>query len=196
MTAENYIILLKKIQKGDIKAFEHLYKDFHPRMFAYSRRFISDPETAKDILQGLFSDFWDKREEINIETSVNAFLFKMLHNRCIDHLRNQVVKDDFTSLSSLRLSELKYHYYNFEEDPFPTIFMAEINEIVEKVMENLSPQTKEIFQMSRNQGMKNSEIAEKLDLSIRTVEKHIYQTLKVLKKHLVDYMTMLLIYHL
>jgi len=191
MTLEDHKILFEKTQKGDIKAFEHLYKDFHPRMFAYSKRFIADSEIVKDILQELFSDFWNNREEIKIETSVNAFLFKMLHNRCIDHLRSQVIKDNFASLSSLRLSELKYGYFNFEEDPFPTIFMAEINEIVEKVMESLSPQAKEIFRMSRNKGMKSSEIAEKLDLSIRTVEKHIYQTLKVLKKHLADYRAIL-----
>jgi RNA polymerase sigma-70 factor (ECF subfamily) len=186
MNLENEI-LFKKIQKGDIKAFEHLYKSFHPRMFAYAKRFITDTETIKDILQELFSDFWNEKENLKIEISISAFLFKILHNRCIDYLRSRAVKDNFASLSALRLSELKYRYYDFEEDPFPTIFMAEINEIVEKVMDNLSPQIREIFQMSRNKGMKSSEIAESLNLSIRTVEKHIYQTLKILKKQLSDY---------
>jgi RNA polymerase sigma-70 factor (ECF subfamily) len=180
-------ILLKRIQKGDIKAFEILYKDYHPRMFAYAKRFIADTEVVKDILQELFSDFWNRKEEWAIEISVNAFLFRMLHNRCIDYLRKQSIRDNFASLSSLRLSEVKYRYFDFEEDPFPTIFMAEINEIVEKAIAGLSPQTKEIFQMSRNQGLKNSEIAEKMNLSIRTVEKHIYQTLKILKSRLADY---------
>jgi RNA polymerase sigma-70 factor (ECF subfamily) len=156
-------------------------------MFAYAKRFITDTETIKDILQELFSDFWNKKESLNIEISVSAFLFKMLHNRCIDCLRSQAVKDNFASLSALRLSEMKYRYYDFEEDPFPTIFMAEINEIVGKVMDSLSPQAREIFRMSRTKGMRSSEIAETLNLSIRTVEKHIYQTLKILKKELSDY---------
>jgi RNA polymerase sigma-70 factor (ECF subfamily) len=186
MTSEEYT-LFKKIQQGDMKAFELLYKNFHPRMFAYAKRFVTDNEAIKDILQELFSDFWNKKEEINIESSVSAFLFKMLHNRCIDYLRSQMIKNNFASLSSLRLSELKYRYFDFEEDPFPTIFMAEINEIVGKVIDNLPSQTKEIFRMSRNQGMKSGEIAEKLNLSIRTVEKHIYQTLKILKTQLSDY---------
>ncbi|MDR0864140.1 MAG: RNA polymerase sigma-70 factor [Candidatus Symbiothrix sp.] len=180
-------ILLKKIQKGDIKAFEILYKDYHPRMFGYAKRFIADPEVIKDILQELFSDFWNRKEEWSIEISIRSFLFRMLHNRCIDQLRKQAIHDNFASLSSLRLSEIKYRYFDFEEDPFPSIFMAEINEIVEKVIDNLSPQTKEIFQMSRNKGLKNSEIAEEMNLSVRTVEKHIYQTLKILKTRLADY---------
>jgi RNA polymerase sigma-70 factor (ECF subfamily) len=182
-------ILFQKIQNGDINAFEHLYKSIHPRMFAYAKRFITDTETIKDLLQELFSDFWNKKESFRIEISISAFLFKILHNRCIDYLRSQSVKDRFTALSSLRLSELKYHYYDFEEDPFPTIFMAEINEIVEKVMDTLSPQVKEIFRMSRQEGMKNSEIAVAFNLSVRTVENNIYQTLKILKKQLSDYHT-------
>lgn len=179
--------LFEKIQTGDIEAFELLYKRLHPRMFAYAHRFITDTETVKDILQELFSDFWNKKAEITIETSLNSFLFRMLHNKCIDYLRTQAVKNNFASLSSLRLSEIKYRYFNFEEDPFPTIFMTEINEIVEKVINGLSPQTQMIFQMSRTKGMKSSEIAEKLNLSVRTVEKHIYQTLKILKVQLSDY---------
>ncbi len=193
MASEYCNILLEKVKTGDMKAFEQLYKSLHPRMFVYSRRFISDPETSKDILQELFTDFWNKKEEINIQTSVSAFLFKMLHNRCIDYLRAEVVKNNFSSLSSLRLSEVKYRYYDFEEDPFPTIFMSEISKITEQVIENLSPQAREIFDMSRNQGLKSSEIAEKMNLSVRTVEKHIYQTLKILKIQLSDYLTSLLL---
>ena len=181
------LLLFEKIKQGDIIAFELLYKCFHPRMFAYAKRFITDTETIKDILQELFSDFWNKRESLLIEISVGAFLFKMLHNRCMDHLRTQFIRNHLASPSSFRLAELKYRYFDLEEDPFSTIFMAEIHEIVEKVMEILPPQTREIFQMSRNQGMKSSEIAEKMVLSVRTVEKHIYQALKILKIHLSDY---------
>jgi RNA polymerase sigma-70 factor (ECF subfamily) len=181
------LILFKKVQSGDISAFELLYKDLHPRMFAYAKRFILDTEVIKDILQEVFLDFWREKETLNITLSVEAFLFKMLHNHCIDYLRSQVVKNNFASLSSQFLLEIKYRYFDFEEDPFPSIFMSEINEIVEKVMNSLSPQTKEIFRMSRNKGMKNDEIAKKMNLSIRTVEKHIYQTLKILKVQLSDY---------
>ncbi|GHT75393.1 hypothetical protein AGMMS50262_10560 [Bacteroidia bacterium] len=71
--------------------------------------------------------------------------------------------------------------------------MAEINEIVEKVIENLSPQAKIIFEMSRKKGMKSAEIAKQLNLSVRTVEKHIYQALKLLKKQLADYMPLIIL---
>jgi RNA polymerase sigma-70 factor (ECF subfamily) len=147
-------------------------------MFVYATRFIDDPEIVKDILQELFLDFWNRKEKLHIELSLSAFLFKMLHNRCIDYLRTQASKER---------SETQYHALGLEEDPFSAIFMNEIHEIVEKTMDKLPPQTRQIFRMSRNKGMTNNEIAEKMSLSVRTVEKHIYQTLKTLKKQLADY---------
>lgn len=184
-------ILFKKVQQDDMSAFEQIYKYYHPKMFIYSKKFINDDETAKDILQELFLDVWSKRKELSVDISFNAFVFRMLHNRCIDYLRSQIIKDNFASISSLRLAEIKHQYYQFEEDPFPTIFMSEINDIVKKVTDILPQQTREIFDMSRNKGLKSCEIADKMNLSVRTVEKHIYQTLKELKKHLADYTGML-----
>ncbi|MDR0413739.1 MAG: RNA polymerase sigma-70 factor [Dysgonamonadaceae bacterium] len=180
-------ILFEEMRKGEIKAFEQLYKTFHPKLFAYARRFILDTETIKDLLQELFSDLWNKKESLHIETSVSAFLFKMLHNRCIDYLRSRAAKDRLPSLSALRLSELQHRYYDIEVDPFHAIFTAEINRIVRKTVEDLPPQVKEIFRLSREQGIKSSEIAASLNLSTRTVEKYLYQTLKILKKRLTDY---------
>ncbi|GBU07783.1 DNA-directed RNA polymerase sigma-70 factor [Bacteroidales bacterium] len=184
--------LFQQVQRDDIKAFEALHKYYHPRMFAYAKRFVEDSEAVKDILQDLFVDFWSKRTQINIDVSLSAFLFKVLRNKCIDYLRNQVVKDNFVNISNLRLAELKYNYLE-QEDPFPNIFVREINEIVDKAISELSPQTQQIFLMSRKQGLKSIEIAAKLNLSVRTIEKHLYQTLKILKIKLVDYMSCLIV---
>lgn len=187
-------VILQKIAKGDIVAFEKLYKNYHHRLFVYARKFIYDEEIIRDILQEFFIDFWEKREKLDIKNSPESYLFRALHNRCIDYIRKTTIQNGFTDLSDVRLNELKAGYYSSEEGPLHTIFTEDIDAIVQKVLADLPDQCKRIFLMSRQGNATTQEIAEMMNISPRTVESHVYRVLKILKTHLSDYLPLFFLF--
>lgn len=86
MASDNKIIEL--IKQGDIAAFNTLFKSVYLQLYIHCRKFIPDPEDAKDILQNVFLRFWEKRENIDIHTSLNAYLYRAIQNECLNYLRS------------------------------------------------------------------------------------------------------------
>ena len=80
--------LIKSIKQGDTGAFKTLFNTVYPQLYIYCRRFVPDPEEAKDIMQNVFLRFWEKREDIDIHTSLNAYLYRSIQNECLNYLRS------------------------------------------------------------------------------------------------------------
>ena len=177
--------LIELIKQGDTGAFKTLFDSVYPQLYIYCRRFIPDPEEAKDILQNVFLRFWEKREDIDIHTSLNAYLYRSIQNECLNYLRSiksiEVCQSETISL--LLRDEVE------DDDPHSILSVIEIENIMENTIEELPTQCKSIFKLSRINGIKNQEIADKLDISVRTVETQIYRALKTLKSRLKDYLT-------
>lgn len=185
-------MILRKIVKGDIHAFEMFYKKYHSRLFIYARKYLADDEAIRDLLQEFFTDFWENREKLDIHTTPEGYLFRSIHNRCIDYIRKNTIRNDFSDLSDLRLNEIKAQYFFSENGPLNTVFSEDIEAIVDKVIADLPEQCRRIFLMSRKEGLSTRDIAEALDISPRTVESHVYRVLKTLKTNLSDYLPLLL----
>ena len=169
-------------------AFERLYFDMQPRMFAFSRKFIEDREVARDIIQEIFFEFWENRLVTDIKTSVNAYLFKVLHNKCLNHIRDSKIRGRYVSYVDIKLREAELLFFDEDQESYKSIFLKEIEEIFNASIENLPEGCREVFILSRNQGLSNKEIADQLNISVRTVENQIYRALKILKTNLKDYL--------
>ncbi|HEX3006369.1 MAG TPA: RNA polymerase sigma-70 factor [Bacteroidales bacterium] len=180
--------LLLKIKEGDLIAFEELYFNMQPRLYAFSRKFIDDSEMSRDIIQEIFFEFWVNRKTLLINSSLNAYLFRTLHNKCLNHIRSQKVHERYSSYVDIKLKEAELLYFDQDQEGYKSIFLKEIQEIVNTSMQSLPESCREIFLMSRLEGLSNKEIAEKLHLSTRTVENQIYRALKILKVNLKDYL--------
>ena len=182
MASDNKIIEL--IKQGDIAAFNTLFKSVYLQLYIHCRKFIPDPEDAKDILQNVFLRFWEKRENIDIHTSLNAYLYRAIQNECLNYLHStgtiEVPQCETTNVLFREEAE--------DNDPHSTLSVLEIEQIMENTIEELPDQCKSIFKLSRINGLKNQEIADKLDISVRTVETQIYRALKILKSRLKDYL--------
>lgn len=116
---------LESIRKGDIEAFNVLFKDAYPMLYIHCRKFISDTDEAKDILQNVFMRLWEKRENIDIHTSIKAYLHKSVQNECLNHLRSK----DVTILSSDDIAENSNQEIQSELDPNSDICLNEIEQI-------------------------------------------------------------------
>lgn len=181
MTSDEQIIT--QIKLGDVSTFNSLFNSVYIQLYIHCRKFISDPEEAKDLLQNVFLHFWEKRDSIDIHTSLNAYLYKSVQNECLNHLR---------TLKTIYTTENKDSDVNKDEiientNPFSELTVLEIEQITENTIEELPDQCKSIFKLSRVNGLRNQEIADLLDISIRTVETQIYRALKILKNRLKDY---------
>jgi RNA polymerase sigma-70 factor (ECF subfamily) len=176
--------VVNHIKKLDVVEFKQLFNRLQPPLFAYCCKYINDNEQAKDIVQDCFSHLWENRD--NIVESYDAYLFRSAHNGCISYLRSVSVHANYEVSTKQKLREMEIH----PETPYPLteLYVKDINEILQHCLENLPEKCRLVFMMSRNQGMKNQEIADKLGMSVRTVEAQIYHALKIIKEELKDYM--------
>ena len=173
--------------------FESLYKELQPKLYAYCRKFINDPETARDLVQDAFIKLWEEIDVSVIHTSVAAYLRKTVHNLCLLHLRDQQIHQRYENYAAFKLKEAELNFLSPDYGNYTSIFLTDIEDIVRKCMENLPAQSRRIFEMSRMKGMSHAEIADELEISVRTVENQIYRALAVLKTELKDYLSVLLI---
>jgi RNA polymerase sigma-70 factor, ECF subfamily len=186
--------LLTRIKKEDINAFEKLYFDMHPRLFAFSRKFIDDAELSKDIVQEVFFEFWEGRNVIDINTSLKSYLFRMIHNKCLNHIRSQKIHNRYTNYTEIKLKQAELLFYDEDPDAYESIFFKEIQKILDNSILELPESCREVFTLSRLNGLSNKEIAEKLNISVRTVENQVYRALKILKEKLKDYIPIIALF--
>jgi RNA polymerase sigma-70 factor, Bacteroides expansion family 1 len=179
--------ILEQIKQGNMDAFEKLYFDLQPRLYAFSRKFIDDIEQAKDAVQDVFLEFWERRQTINVQTSVRSYLFAMIQNKCLNLIRTQKQSDRYNSYAEIKLKEAELYFYEDDQTAYKSIFFKEIESIFDKSVAELPDNQREIFVLSRQEGLSNKEIAERLDISVRTVENHIYRSLKRLRESLKDF---------
>lgn len=161
----NDISLLEAIRKGDEQAFERPFKSCYPRLTGYATRFVEDRETAHDIVQECFLKFWEKRNLLS-SLSITSLLFAMVRNACLNHLKHFCIveKHKLEYLAKFDGEERLYHA-DFKYQTDERLLYDELQEQIKVVMEKLLKRCREVFLMSRFEGLKNMEIAEKLRIS-------------------------------
>ena len=171
----------------DKASFETLYYQYGPRLSAYAHRFLNDSAVAEDLIQDIFIRFWEKYKGKDSESWVPV-IFTMTRKRCLDHLKTATIKRS-VFVPNVRISHEEEML--FIEDlaggvsAEDYLLMKELNKQIETIMDMLPARCREVFRMSRVDGFKNSEIAEKLGISEKAVEKHITAALKVFKSHFI-----------
>jgi len=176
--------LAESIKNSNQGVFELVFNYYYSGLVIYADQIIKDTAISEDIVQSVFMKLWETRESIEIR-SFRSYFIQCVKNRCIDHLRNQQVKHRFDN----RIPDADHLV--MEEDLWTK---NELAELIQNAVDDLAPRCREIFWMSRYENLKVAEIAEKLDISKRTVETQISKALKILRVKLVDYISVLLLY--
>ena len=178
--------ILLKIIAGDEPSFERVYRFYYPRLNYFSRQYILDPEVSKNIVQDVFTELWDKRDTLQNDTNLNAWLFTVTKNKSlkiISHLKSQQNYDSY-----MKGRQLDVNYNSLSNFDTSNFIFEELQTRIESALEKLSPACRKVFEMSRFEDKKNKEIAEELNLSIKTVEAQITKALRSLKTDLKDYL--------
>ena len=179
--------LLERIRNNDEVAFKVIYNNYFPKLYFFIFEFIPLKDVAENIAQDTFITLWKKRKELTDDTNLASFLFSVARNNCLYRLRDDRYRKKLFS-NSLDISELRVNTEALASIDTSAFVFQEIEQIIEKTLEGLSPQCRKVFELSRFREMKNREIADELDISIKTVEGHITKSLKIFKETLKDYL--------
>jgi RNA polymerase sigma-70 factor, ECF subfamily len=182
------IDLLKKLKRGDGKAFEELFRRYFIPLHNYAKFYTSNIQLAEDLVHDVFYKIWEKRKTLAINTSFKAYLYRSVHNHCIQYLRHLKVVKEHSKKQEAKYEEALLMNRLYFETGISKLMEKEIQELTEEVVGSLPEKTRDIFSMSRNRHQKNSEIAEKLNVTEKTVEYHISKALSILRRELKDYL--------
>ncbi|MCG8582192.1 MAG: RNA polymerase sigma-70 factor [Bacteroidales bacterium] len=175
-------IILQAIQNGDAGIYRELFSKYSKSLFYYASKFVSADE-ARDVVQEVFMALWQQGDTLRISTSLNSYLFGVTRKKCLKMLRQQ---QDTTNLA---VKEAEYYQSN--ADTINSIIEQELSDKYQDAMHKLPPKCLEVYLMSRQEEMKNKEIAAKLGISEKAVEKHMSKALKHFRSELKEYLPML-----
>jgi RNA polymerase sigma-70 factor (ECF subfamily) len=163
---------------GSKQLFEHAFKQLHAPLYFYALKFIDDKEVAKDLVQDAFLSILNEKQNNEIE-NLKAYLYRTVRNNCLNYLKHIQVKTEFEH-KELQRKNREIQFY----DSHLTLVEKELHLKLEKAIEALPEKYKVPFKLSRFEELKNSEIAKKLGVPVRTVETQIYRALKILREKL------------
>jgi RNA polymerase sigma-70 factor (ECF subfamily) len=177
MIRDNEII--RRIKEGDTGQFELLFRSSYVSLVRYAKTLIRDHDTAEEIVQDLFFRIWKDKEKLNIESSLNGYLFRSVHNKCLHHIEHNKVVERYAT-------EMSYGQAENQESPSDILHYKELQARIARILEKLPERCGRIFCMSRFEGLKYAEIAAKLSVSIKTVEANMGRALKEFRNELTE----------
>lgn len=171
---------------SDKKSFESLFHIHYSDLCSFAFHYLKDFPASEEIVQDLFVNLWAKKDELQIKSSLKSYLFQSTKNRCLNLIKHIEIRENYKGLNQERRNE---------EESFSGREMeeSELNLKIEKTVSKLPTERQRIFRMSRYEDLKYKEIAEKLNISIKTVENQMGKALKFLRDELADYLPFLIL---
>ena len=172
--------IVKKLKKGDKKALDKLFTVFYPKLYLFSKSFLKIDDDINDILQEVFITIWVKRKAIKNHENFEAYLFTITKNRLISYFRDKSRSKEF-------IQRWKMHVVSNESPLVPDVEFNDLSEKSASIVEQLPQRRKQIYKLSRENGLSYKEIALKLGISVKTVEDHMSHALRFLRSNLKKY---------
>jgi RNA polymerase sigma-70 factor (ECF subfamily) len=172
-------VIIRRIRQGDAGQFESLFRSSYVSLVRYAKTILKDHDTSEEIVQDLFFRLWQDKEKIKIESSLNGYLFRAVHNSCLHWIEhNRVVEKHVQEMANKHSENM--------ENPEEEIHYKELQSKIARILERLPERCGKIFCMNRFEGLKYTEIAEKLSVSVKTVEANMGRALKEFRNALTE----------
>lgn len=175
----NEEIIVGRLINKDKGAFGLVFSKYYGIMVLYAARFMDTKEDAEEVTQEVFVKFWEKCETLSPDSSVKSYLYRSVHNSCLNAIKHEKVKDSYRQYMVQFMESSSENSFEPED---PDKLMSRITGEIDK----LPPRCSEIFKLSRYEGLKYQEIADHLGISVKTVEVQMGKALKVLRERLGD----------
>lgn len=167
--------IIDGIRKGNKECFQHVFDTYYGKLCDFAFTILRDVDEAEDAVQSMFLKIWEKREVLIITHMLKSYLYRAIHNYCLNQLEHREIKK----------KHLQFNMYQSSNDiQQPEIFPMELEKNIQSAISKLPEQCGIIFKMSRYEELKYAEIAQRLGISVNTVENQISKALKILRTQL------------
>ncbi len=170
---------------GDERIFEEVFRSYYPVLCRYAKSILIEQEPAEEAVQQTFVAIWEKRDRITFHVSLKAYLYRAVHNRCLNQIEKQKIRHEYS--------------IGQQQEPELTAMAAdgphrqkELQELIRQAIDRLPEQCARIFRLSRFEEMKYAEIAAQLNISVKTVENQMGKALRIMREELKEYLPCLL----
>jgi len=177
---------IKNIREGDDESFEFLFKKYYLPLTRFAWRYVNSKAIAEELVQELFTILWEKRKELNTDGSVRSYLYKSVRNLSLNHLKHQGVKNEY---DRQWMAQQEYPQIDFRDEQRE----QQVREAIAQAIDELPERSKMTYKLHRYDGLTYPEIAEVMDVSVKTVESQMTRTLKILRERLAWLLPVLMI---
>ncbi len=164
----------------NLKQFEVLFKEHFKALTGFAQNFLPDHDDAKGVVHEVFVLLWEKFEGLEEDTNHRSYLYTAVRNRCLNVIRDKK-----------KLVQLNPVHNEIIEDNHDHLEVQELEIEIAKAIDTLPEKCREVFERSRLEGLKYGEIAEKMNISVKTVEAQMSKALKIMRVHLAEFLTIL-----
>ena len=179
---------------NEVQQFDEIFRKYRMRYILFAKSYVKDEFVAEDIVMDALMSFWEKRHEKNDIDNLYAYILTIVKNRSLNYLEHQqTVMMTRERIVNHELRELNFRISTLQACEPEELFSKEIMDILEKTLEKLPEQSRQIFTLSRIDNKSHKEIAELLGISTKTVEFHITKVLKELRVTMKDYLPILIL---
>jgi RNA polymerase sigma-70 factor, ECF subfamily len=165
-----------------LKPFEQLFREHFKPLCGFAMKYVGDLEEAKNLVHEVFISVWEKFDTLPQDTHYRSYLYTSVRNRCLNHLRDRKKLMTLENVAEHKIAEEN-----------TAMEIAELEKEIEYAINSLPEKCRQIFELSRHEGLKYQEIAEKLEISIKTVEAQMSKALAVLRTHLGEFLSLIFI---
>jgi len=172
---------IAELKSGNTKAYERLFKQWYEPLCRYAYGILHSQEESEDIVQKTFCNLWDRREKMEIHIAIKSYLYKMVHNACLNRVKQWQMQSEhheqIVGWSATATNQVEQ-----------TIAQKELRQQIDIAINTLPERCKEVFLLSRMQHLSYVQIAQQMQISPNTVETQMVKALKVLRVKLKDYL--------
>ena len=170
----------QRMKAGDQLALKSVFQMHYAPLCRFAMQWTADKDESEEIVQKLFVDIWEKRNELSIELTLKSYLFAAVRNRCLNYIKHKKV--------------VALHQRNARHESPQLLEISNLDEVsksLEEAIQSLPEQCQRVFRLVKMDGKKYAEVAEELDISIKTIENHMTKALRVLRIQMRDYLPLL-----
>ncbi|MBN2611567.1 MAG: RNA polymerase sigma-70 factor [Bacteroidales bacterium] len=186
--------LIQKVKRGNIFAFEKLFKSYYRNLCLYAEFYVREKAMAEEVVSNFFMKLWENRNNLDIKDSVKAYFYKSIYYQCIKYLEHLRVMKKYEDYAQTILENKELFTPSANGYPLANLISAENLREIEKAIENLPEKCREIFCLCRFENMSYDEAAAKLNISVNTVRTQMTRAMSKLREALRDYLPALILY--
>ena len=177
-------LIIKQLQDGNEKVFEQIVREYWPRMFKFALIYTQNNETSQELVQDTFLVLWNNRAILKDNTNLITYLMVVLRNKCLNLLEQTRIRQLYIEEIDDETIYQRANLYVLQDEASKIVESEDLHKAIERALSKLPEKTREVFMLSRYDGLKNQQIAETKNISQKTVEYHISKALQILKEEL------------